>query len=104
MVTFQEEKAALKSRLEESQRRQVELLEKLQGLQDESKSSAGSVAAELLAAKTQARAEWQEKCDRMERESEKLTKEMLKHMRRADELTETLAEVSYFLIGLCLNN
>lgn len=49
---------------------------------------------ELRATKAQIEKEFQEKFDRLEKDNEKLTKEMLKHMRRADELSETLKGVN----------
>jgi hypothetical protein len=107
--------------LEEIRSREAALKEELKRLKADlkcaSNSTAGSVSeiaskeAELLELKEKLVAmkrlkeddklalekEFNEKRDQLEKNNEKLTKEMLKHMRRADELSETVQSViNYF--------
>ncbi|XP_046438329.1 kinesin-like protein KIF20B isoform X1 [Daphnia pulex] len=107
----------LQIQLEESRSREAALKEELKRLKEDlkcaSNSTAGSVSeisskeAELLELKEKLVAmkrlkeddklalekEFNEKRDQLEKNNEKLTKEMLKHMRRADELSETIQSV-----------
>ena len=83
----------MENKCDEKDKCAMELEEQLNALRSASESSAGCTAAKLLDAKNQVRMELQDKFDRLERDNEKLTKDMLKHMRRADELNDAMKAV-----------
>lgn len=106
----------LQEQCEKGRRREVSLEEELQrvkeGLKSASESTVGSVSkiasqeAELEETKGKLSAlekvaeeklkmekNFQEKFDQLEKDNERLTKDMLKHMRRANELSDTIQTV-----------
>lgn len=78
------------------------LEEQIQVLKTSTENSLCSTASQKesahQAARLQIEKEFQEKFDQLERDNEKLTKEMLKHMRRAEELSRTVDEVTPFSV------
>ncbi|KAI9557627.1 Tryptophanyl-tR synthetase-like protein [Daphnia sinensis] len=112
LLNVSEQNEKLRSQVEQSRIRESALNEELQGLKKQllsaSENDAGSAStiaskeAELSDTKEKLEAmkitienksalekDLNEKLDQLEKDNEKLTKQMLKHMRRANELTET---------------
>ena len=98
----------MQQQLEKSQRRNVALEDELKsykladGLVDSEKQEQLVLAEKRLVElekmiqdKNRTESQWMEKFDGMEANNEKLNKEMLKHMRRADQLSETVNKVIF---------
>ena len=88
----------LQDQFKESQLRSESLEEQLKCLKSSSENSlsfaSSKLETELLTSKAQMKKEFQEQFDRLEKDNEKLTKNMLQHMKRVNELSEELNGVS----------